>query len=260
MTLTAAAPTRYEQTFGNVSSIAKAARVLRALAATGGRDTGVTQIAVASELPKSTTHRILNELINEGLVAHTGSKYQLGPGWFLLQGALSSSEWMSLVARAQTPLARLFERTGATVHLAVLHDEQVLYLEKLTAAGGTVVPTRVGSRMPATCTAVGKALLAHNTDVLRSVLAKPLPVSARGSITAPGLLLRQLDQIRQDGVAFEREESHAGVHCVAAPIFQDGRVVAAVSVTRVGGQGLEPTDADGARTTASEIECWLENF
>lgn len=260
MTLTTPAPTSCEETLGNVSSIAKAARVLRALASLGGRDTGVTQIAVASELPKSTTHRILSELINEGLVAHIGPKYQFGPGWFLLQGVLSSSSWMSLVAQAQTPLARLFERTGATVHLAVLHDDQVLYLEKLTASGGTAVPTRVGSRMPATCTAVGKALLAHNTEMLRYVLAKPLPVSARGSITAPGLLLRQLDKIRRDGAAYENEESHAGVHCVAAPIFQDERVVAAVSVTRVGGQGLEPTDADRVRRTAFEIGCWLEDF
>lgn len=248
-----------QDTAGSVSSIAKVARVLRALATTDGRNTGVTQIAVASALPKSTAHRILSELIHEGLVAHSGSKYQLGPGWFLLQGALSSSQWMWLVDRAQRPLASLFERTRATVHLAVLHNGQVLYLEKLTASGGTVVPTRVGARMPATCTAVGKVLLAHDADALERVLARPLPVSARGSITAPGLLHRQLDKIRRDGLAFEHEESQAGVHCVAAPIFHDGGVVAAVSVTRVGGHGLEPNDAHAARRAASEIECWLED-
>lgn len=253
------APAGADGALENVSSIAKAARVLQALATTGSRDTGVTQIAVAARLPKSTTHRILAELISEGLVAHTGSKYQLGPGWFLLQGALSSSEWLWLVDRARTPLARLFERTTATVHLGVLTEDRVLYLEKLTAPGGTVVPTRVGSHMPATCTAVGKILLAHDTQAVQSVMAKPLPVLARGSIATPLLLLRQLEQIRQSGVAFDHEESHAGVNCVAAPIFQNQRAVAAVSVTRVGGRGLAPTDADEARRAASQIESWLQD-
>jgi DNA-binding IclR family transcriptional regulator len=240
------------------SSIAKAARVLRALASVGERDSGVTELSIQAGLPKSTTHRILAELIAEGLVARMGSRYQLGPGWFLLQGALASSEWLHLVEQAKTPLARLFERSRATVHLGVLQDDQVLYLEKLTATGGTAVPTRVGAHMPASCTAIGKSLLAHNLPVLKSVVSKRLPAAARASIVAPGQLLRQVEQARADGVAFDREESRAGVFCVAAPIFLDGKAVASVSMTRVGVRGLTPNDAAETRRTAAEIQDWLQ--
>ena len=256
MTLTAAPEPNVDDVAAS-SSIAKAAKVLRALASMGGRGSGVTELSVHAGLAKSTTHRILAELISERLVAHSGPKYQLGPGWFLLQGALASSEWVRLVEQARVPLARLFERTQATVHLGVLHDDQVLYLEKLTASGGTVVPTRVGGYMPATCTALGKSLLAFDPPVLRSVVSRPLPARAAGSIIAPGQLYRQIDQIRQEGVAYDKEESRAGVYCVAAPIFHDGKAVASVSVTRVGSRGLGPNDASAARRTAGEIEEWL---
>jgi DNA-binding IclR family transcriptional regulator len=243
-----------------VSSIAKAARVLRALATAGVGDAGVTGIARAAQLPKSTAHRVLAELIGEGLVAHNGSRYRLGPGWFALQGALSSSEWLQMVDRARVPLAQLFERTKATVHLGVLDGAEVMYLEKLTASGGTAVPTHVGAHMPASCTAVGKVLLAYSSaDVVKEVTAKPLPILARRSIAMPSQLLRQLEEIRASGVAYDIEESQAGIYCVAAPVFRDGRAVAAVSVTRVGSRGLTTSDATEARAAAKRIAEWIDD-
>ncbi|UIX29159.1 IclR family transcriptional regulator [Streptomyces sp. GQFP] len=260
MTLIAASPVSERTPVENVSSIAKAARVLRALATAGVGELGVTRIALSAELPKSTTHRVLAELIGEGLVAHSGSRYRLGPGWFALQEALSSSEWLQMVERARIPLAELFERTKATVHLGVLDGDRVLYLEKLTASGGTSVPTRVGAHMPASCTAVGKVLLAHSPpDVVRALAAKPLPVLARRSIVTPRLLLAQLEEIRKSGVAYDMEESQAGVFCVAAPVFRAGRAVAAVSVTRVGSRGLTAPDPAEARSAAKQISRWIDD-
>ena len=120
----------------NLSSIAKAARVLRALALAGDGDAGVTTLASLACLPKSTAHRVLSELVCEGLVSHTEQqRYRLGRGWFELQSALSRSEWVRLADQARRPLAALFERTGATVHFGVLEGDMVLYLEKLTAKG-----------------------------------------------------------------------------------------------------------------------------
>ncbi|MEV8539639.1 IclR family transcriptional regulator [Streptomyces sp. NPDC051572] len=260
MTLAATSPVSEGTPVESVSSIAKAARVLRALATAGVGDAGVTRIALSAQLPKSTTHRVLAELIGEGLVAHSGSRYRLGPGWFALQEALSSSEWLRMVERARTPLAQLFERTGATVHMGVLDGDRVLYLEKLTASGGTTIPTRVGAHMPASCTAVGKVLLAHSSpDVVRALLAKPLPVLARRSIATPRQLMSQLAEIRRSGVACDIEESQAGVFCVAAPVFREGRVVAAVSVTRVGSRGLTPSDPAEARSAAKQISRWIDD-
>lgn len=242
----------------SLSSIAKAARVLRALAAAGDGDAGVTELAGRALLPKSTTHRVLSELIGAGLVGRSGQRYRLGPGWFELQSALSSSEWLQLVDQAKRPLAALFERTGATVHFGVLDGEKVMYLEKLTAKGGTSVSTRVGAHKPVTCTALGKALLAFaDPDLVRSVLAKPLPIASRTSIGVPALLARQLAAIRKAGLAYDVEESQPGVHCVAAPVFRNGAAVAAVSVTRVGSRVLPPTDEENVRRAARQIADWL---
>jgi DNA-binding IclR family transcriptional regulator len=242
----------------SLSSIAKAARVLRALAQGEGRELGVTDVAERVALPKSTTHRVLSELMAEGLVGRSGLRYCLGPAWFALQSALGSSEWVQLSERARQPLAQLFEQTGATVHLAVLDGEQVLYLEKLTAKGGTAIPTRVGVHMPATCTALGKSLLAFAPPALvHSVLVKPLPVASRLSIQLPRLLATQLAEIRHRGLAFDVEECQPGLYCVAAPVIRDGRVIAAVSLSRVNVRSLTPTDGLVVQRAAHQVADWL---
>jgi len=241
------------------SSIAKAVRVLRALALAGDSADGVTHIAELANLPKSTTHRVLAVLIQEGLVSRSDQRYRLGPGWFELQSALSSAEWHRIVRQAKKPLASLFETTSATVHFAVLDGEDVLYLEKLTGRRGTMVPTRVGERKPALCTALGKSLVAHaDAANVHSLLSRPLPVISNRSIRSPRIILKQLNEIRRVGVAYDFEEVQPGVFCVAAPVFRSGKAIAAVSVTRVGGATTTSADAAAVRRAASEITRWVE--
>lgn len=241
------------------SSIAKAVRVLRSLALAGDSADGVTHIAELANLPKSTTHRVLAVLIQEGLVSRSDQRYRLGPGWFELQSALSSSEWNRIVRQAKKPLASLFETTSATVHFAVLDGEDVLYLEKLTGRHGTVVPTRVGERKPALCTALGKSLVAHADPAnVNALLSKPLPVASLRSIRSPRIILKQLNEIRRVGVAYDFEEVQPGVFCVAAPVFRSGKAIAAVSVTRVGGAVTTRGDDAAVRRAANEITRWVE--
>lgn len=239
---------------GSVSAIAKAARLLRALAQFQNGEARVTELAMAAALPKSTVHRVLAELIQEELVAHRGSRYQLGAGWYAMHLSCSSSEWGGLLDSARRPLEEAFEASGASVHLAVLEGSQVLYLEKLTARGGTRVPTRVGSRMPATCTALGKALLAFSdTPVVQSVLSRNLPRPSPRSIVLPRLLLNQLAQVRQNGHSYDFEESRQGLFCVAAPVLCDGQAVAAVSLSRIGSNAHVASDRDHACRAAGQI-------
>ncbi|MGC0367454.1 DNA-binding IclR family transcriptional regulator [Rhodococcus sp. 27YEA15] len=244
---------RPETTAGVVSSVAKAARLLRALSRSNG-EAGVTELALAAGLPKSTAHRVLAELIQEEMVAHSGSRYALGAGWYALQMSRSTSMWGDLLDIARRPLENVFEATGANVHLAVLEGGQVLYLEKLTARGGTRIPTRVGARMPATCTAIGKALLAFSdVSMIRSVLSHNLPRPSARSIVAPRLLLDQLAEVRRVGYSQDLEESQLGLFCVAAPVVTEGRSVAAVSLARLGSSGHMVSDRNHVRRTALQI-------
>jgi DNA-binding IclR family transcriptional regulator len=136
-------------------------------------------------------------------------------------------------------LTELFEMTRHTVHLAVLHGTDVIYLAKLYGHRTVGAPSRIGGRLPASCTGVGKVLLAYDPDAAAAVLATPLPQLTPRSITDPLSLGQELSNIRRDGVASDNEESRLGVHCVAAPVLvRSGRPIAAMSVSAGAGSDL----------------------
>jgi DNA-binding IclR family transcriptional regulator len=127
----------------------------------------------------------------------------------------------------------LLQATAHTVHLAVLDGTEVVYLEKLMGRGGPPLPSRVGGRMPAYCTGVGKALLAFSPPAtVDAVAASEMVRRTPRTVTTPALLTRELADIRRSGLAFDREESTPGVVCVACPVLgATGEVVAAVSIS-----------------------------
>lgn len=93
------------------------------------------------------------------------------------------------------------------------------------------MPSRIGQRLPMYCTAIGKVLLAQAGDaVVAAVVDHGLSPMGPRTITNAGELMAHFAEIADSGIAFEREESTAGLTCVAAPIFVRGRVVAAISI------------------------------
>ncbi len=127
----------------------------------------------------------------------------------------------------------LFEATHETVHLAVLDGTEVLYIEKISGHQRVAAGSRIGGRLPAHCTAVGKAIIAVSPPgVLDAVLAAGLARRTAFTITVPSVLRKQLARAARAGVAYEREESDLGVTCAASPVHRFGeQVVAAISVT-----------------------------
>ncbi|GAA4552663.1 IclR family transcriptional regulator [Pseudonocardia xishanensis] len=119
------------------------------------------------------------------------------------------------------------------MHLAVAEGTDVVYVQKLEGRHGLPTASRVGGRMPAYCTGVGKALLAHApSDRLAAVLDGGLLRRTPRTVVAAGLLHRELARVRETGIAFEHEESTVGISCVASPVIDiNGEAVAAVSIT-----------------------------
>lgn len=229
------------------TSAAKTLGVIRVLGESERGMLGLTEVAMAMSVPKSTAHRLLRILELEGFVDRCGIKYRLGAQFFELAQSARWSVYGELRDLAAPVLDDLFDAVGATVHLGVLEGFDVLYVEKLAARGGTRIPSRVGARMPATCTSLGKAMLAHRPDDhVREVLSVPLRRVTSYSITDRRLLGDQLKQVRIDGVAFDTEESRLGLHCVASPIMLRGQVVAAVSAAG-------PTNRFSVRTAAPTV-------
>jgi DNA-binding IclR family transcriptional regulator len=170
------------------------------------------------------------ELSGWRIVERTPRGVRLGMGLFEL-GQLASHQ-RGLREAALPFLGDLYEATHETVHLAVLDGVEVVYLEKLQARGNRPLPSRLGGRMPAYCTGVGKALLAFSPpEVLHGVVAHGLERRTPHTIVMPGLLEREIEAVRARGLAYEHEESTPGVACVASPVLgPDGRAVAAISI------------------------------
>jgi DNA-binding IclR family transcriptional regulator len=135
---------------------------------------------------------------------------------------------------AQRPLQELARRLGANVHLATLHGNEVLYLEREQGRPAVILREVIGRRVSPHCTALGKALLAFmpSEDTVRIAHELEYVAYTPHTFTAPELLLEELGKVRTQGYALEMEEFHLGSACIAAPIRgHDGRVAAAISVS-----------------------------
>lgn len=209
-------------------------KVMTVLGAFGPDDRSLplAEVVRRTGLPKSTAHRLLNDLVQVRLVErdeHGG--HRLGGQLFEL--GMRASVERRLLEVAVPFLQDLYERTHETVHLGVLEGSEVVYVSKIGGHRQAQAPSRIGGRMPLHCTAIGKVLLAHGTDDLwRTVTADGLERRTPRTITAPGVLRQQLDRVVETGAAFEHEESAVGLVCVAAPVLSaEDRPVAAVSVS-----------------------------
>jgi IclR family transcriptional regulator, acetate operon repressor len=190
-----------------------------------------TELARRLGLPKSTVHRIVASLVAEGLLERDAARVRLGLRLFEMGQRVPRQRVLRDAARPY--LQDLREATGQTVHLAILAGSQVVYVDILTSPASPPLPSRVGGRLPAHATGVGKAMLAYSpAETVRTVLEGVLPRVSSHSTVAPGVLAAELARIREDGVAYDREESGPGVVCAASPVLGPaGEVLGALSVS-----------------------------
>jgi IclR family acetate operon transcriptional repressor len=208
-------------------------RAMTILAAFDGqrRPLGTSELARRTGLAKSTVHRLTRELTHHGLLERRGDGLVLGLRLFEF-GQLVPRQ-LDLRTAALPYMADLRAATRQTVHLAVLDATDVVYVEILRSHDAPTLPSRIGGRLPAHATAVGKAILAFSgSDAIDRVLRAGLPRLAERTITAAHLLQRNLKLVRANGIAYDYEESQAGLVCAASPITgADGAVAGALSVS-----------------------------
>jgi DNA-binding IclR family transcriptional regulator len=196
-------------------------------------DAGVVRLsdlARRTDLPKATVHRFLQQMCAHHLVERTTDGYQLGVRLFELGSRAPQPRDLH---EALPILGDLRDATHETVHLAVLDEAQVLFVERLLGHHNPPLASRVGTRVPAHCTGLGKALLAFGPqDAAETILRGPLRRVTPHTVVMPGPLSRELAKIRREGVAHEHEESVLGIVGVACPVMgPDGIAVAAISVS-----------------------------
>lgn len=193
---------------------------------------GVSQIAGMVGLHRATTHRLVTALANVGLLERmSGSdKYRLGTR--LLELGLTILRRMDFRHEAIAHMRGLVDRFGEVCDLGILDAGQVLYIDVLPSRYTIAVSVTTGLRLPAHCTASGKAILAFlPLEEVNAILPDPLPRLTGHTITSKAALLQQLEEIRQRGWALDDEETEIGVRAVAAPIRDaGGRAIAAIGI------------------------------
>ncbi|MFK4102880.1 IclR family transcriptional regulator [Streptomyces sp. NPDC019531] len=216
------------------TAVDKALVLLKSLAEEG-RDVGVSELARRAGLTKSTAFRLLGILQRNDVVERVGSNYRLGTQLFDLGRHVYGPAPEVLQERVLPHLVDLYELTHETVHLAVLRGTEIVYVNKIHGHRAARSPSRIGARLPAYCTGVGKALLAFDPDAAEASIAAGLQTRTEYTLSDPDRFRADLRRIRQDGIAYDRQEAVLGLTCVAVPIMGPaGRPVAALSVAGAG--------------------------
>lgn len=212
------------------SVLGKAAVLMRTLARDDVRPPlGLSDLARASGLSKATTYRLANELAEHRMLERDDEGYRLGP-WLFELGQRVPRYYD--IAHEAAPFAEdLHRATGQTVHLGIREGTEIMYLLKVRDHRGIDRPSRVAGRMPAHCTATGRALLAfEDPSALQEVMAAGLEPRTPHSIAHPAALLQKIDEVRHTGTATESEEVQLGLGAVAAPVFGPDGPVAAIGI------------------------------
>lgn len=195
---------------------------------------GVAEITKALGGSKTTVHRLIQSLVEVGMVSqdNESKRYKLTCRLFELGSKVFGNS--NLVQAANGPMTRLNDLTEETVHLGVMETHVMVYLHKLDSKHTLRLASRVGKIAPLHCTALGKVMLAWKAPhQLASILPElNYEVRTPNTIRTPEEFEEHLKQVRKQGYSVDQEENEAGVVCFAVPVFNfDGQTVAGLSVS-----------------------------
>lgn len=206
----------------------------RALAALAALAESTTECSLAELCPtlglhKSTTHRLMMVLEQHRLVVKNPDTGRYRLGLRLYELGSRAIDGLDLRGRARPYLDRLQERFGETVFFCILDEGQVFYVEKVESERSVRTACKVGSRAPAYCTAVGKAMLADlpEAEMAKIVRRWGLKAVTANTITTIPRLKAELKAVRSRGYAIDDEEKEEGLRCVGAVVRAHSRKLSA---------------------------------
>jgi DNA-binding IclR family transcriptional regulator len=218
---------------GGVQSIGRAFAIMEEVAR-NREGIGLAELSKRVGLHNSTTFHLIKTMVSLGYIRQIkdGKRYRIGRPLFAL--AASALDEIEMVSLATPVLEDLSRDTGESAHFAVRMGDSVVVLARTMGPGAFQLADRVGVVRPAYCTALGKVILAALTpEQLGRFLERIelVPVTA-SSITEPEALRRDLDGVRQSGVAFDDCEFNPEVRCVAVPVMDfTGQTIGAIGIS-----------------------------
>ena len=218
------------QNSSSVQSVDRALTILETLARSG--EAGVTDLAAALDVHKSTAFRLVATLESHGLVEQIDGrgKYRLGIGLLRLAGATTAR--LDVVQEARPISRKLAADTGETVNVSVLADRSALYLDQVAGSSALQSHNWVGQHIPLHATANGKVLLLALDDDQQVEMLGRMQAYTDSTITTRDRLRKELAQVRERGYAVAIDELEVGLAAIAAPIHNaHGDVIASMSVS-----------------------------
>lgn len=223
--------------YATSTSVERAFELLDRIAAAGSEGITLGRLAGEVRTAKSTTHRYVATLVELGAVRRDPlGRLHLGLKLIELAGALLDADDLRSVA--DPILKDLVAATGETVHLGLPSDGDVVYIAKVESPQSVRLVSRIGSKVPMYCSAMGKALLASlDEEALEPLLERPREPRTKHTIVGEAELREELERVRERGFAIDDEENEAGVRCIGAPIVDaHGQPLGAISVSAPAGR------------------------
>ncbi|HWR40657.1 MAG TPA: IclR family transcriptional regulator [Patescibacteria group bacterium] len=191
------------------------------------------EITAQTGLPKSTVYRLLSNLeAREYIRCNADTSYQLGLKLLMMSQRVEQSFELKHLARPY--IVELNEYTRESVHLGMLHNNRVLYVDTVESAHTIRLVAKVGATNWVHFTALGKALLVQHSDeaIVKILQEQGMDRKTASTLVTPAAFLEEMERVRREGYAWDEQESEDGCRCVGAPIFNHkGQVVAAISIS-----------------------------
>lgn len=233
-----------------IQSVSKAMRLLDLLAESDEAQS-LSEISQKTGWPKSTVHGLLATMRENSVVAQDEEgRYMLGIRLFEY-GCILSSSW-TMIDRIKPHLQSIAYETGDAVFLSILDRGEVITLDRENNRSGLWISAEMGCRLPVHCTSQGKLFLAMMPEAERTAIFQRTVLSAytQYTITTLPALLKELEQIRQQGYATEFGEYKIGTRSIAAPILDEkGSVRYAIGVI----SGARQLDTDKFNTAIQVV-------
>jgi DNA-binding IclR family transcriptional regulator len=193
-----------------------------------------SQLARRLDFPKSSIHSILVTFERLGYLHRSETTGRYACGMKLAEIANMAFDGTGMREKASPLLRSLSERTGLTVHLAILEGQEATLIAKAATVAGQHVATWAGKRLDVHCTSLGKCLIAYleEPQIDEIIRRRGLLRHNENTIRSARKLKEDLERTRARGFALDDQEEEIGMRCVGAPVFNaDGRVIAAVSLS-----------------------------
>ena len=192
---------------------------------------GVSELTRDTGLPKTTVFRLLSTLEYLGIVnADSIQRYQMGPK--IIEYAKSADHQNSIVKIAKPYMQKYAEEYHENINIGILYENQVLYLHSEEGEKFNL-QVNLFPVAPLYCSSMGKIFMSEfSEEELQRYLDKTdLHKRTINTLVDPSKLKREIKEIANTGMSYDKEEYEYGLTCIAVPLYQDGEVVAAASVS-----------------------------